>query len=359
MSQDFFSHRLFVNLSFLACFFFLSLSSYAEETILFPIQKGDRLILKVFSGRIRLSSTERSKPSFNQNELKFVTQWKKKTSFVSGIFSRWNFSVIRKGSIIDAFVMSSFPSKFWKKDLYKEQELLKKEEEEGFLDLNIQGPSLPVEIYVRNADINVSNWSHELKIVQLKGRIKTYKTRGGMIIFGQKGGLIVNDHKGPLEIESYELNLNVSKVVGSIDVESFAGRAFFSDIVGKVRLFSYKGGVEVSTHQGSFEFENYNSRLKIRNMQGTLRGISLSGHLDVSLRGKTSVSVQTKEGNIYLRALNSGAWARLSTSEGSINAPSYFKRNRFDGQKIRYGLLRGKHSGKIILKSEKGSLRIR
>lgn len=321
------------------------------ESFQVPIQKGDRLVVRGFFGKIRLRSKKEDSAIKELSHLNLRFRWDKKSSFISQIFSSKPLLMTsRENSHISLEVKA--PS-------FKADTLLV-EKESPILDLEIEGPSLPTEIYMKKANIEITDWFRSLRIVSLDSQIKLVNTEGEVILFGQRGEVKISEHKGDVEIESYQLNLNLEKVKGGIRIENFVGKAFLSSIRGPIQLISFKGPIEVWQSQGSLTFDHYYSPLKIQNWRGSLKGKSLNGDIEAILLGRAAAFVETEVGNIMIRAVNSGAYVRATFKEGTLLAPYYFKRLRLEGGwKRKSGVLRRGQPGKIVVKSRKGNIRIR
>lgn len=321
------------------------------EIVFIPLQKGDRLVIKGFFGRVRLSSTKSSSPFQGPSQLQLRVRWKKPPSFIPLLFSKWRLHTSRQDSVISIEVQPSSLKNFLKAEGLKDA---------GFVDLEIQGPSLPTEIYMKRAQIQVSNWSKDLRLLWMRGHVRLLNTQGSLKVFGQEGDLTVKHHKGPLELEGYQVNFHLEKIKGALNLENFSGKASLSQITGPMNIVSFKGSIQVSYSQGSLGFEHYHSPLKVESLKGVLKGTSLKGNVTATLHGHTSVSVKTKEGNVFIRAVNSGARVRLTTRRGAMMTPAYFKRVKLGGGRRRkWGSLRRSHPGKIVVQTESGHIRVR
>lgn len=329
-----------------------------QEIFEIPFRSGDRMVLKGLFSHIRIienrtllpsKSSKLSKEIFN---LKLTVRTKKTNSLTSGFFANPNFLIQRENST----VYVTHEPKVYKKILAGKELQVKKEH---LLDVQIEGPSIPLEVYMREADVRIFSWSQDLKFVQMSGKIQSEKTKGKMMLYIQEGQIHMREHKGPLEVEGYRLHLNFEKIKGKLKLENFLGPTTkVTSLTGPMNMYSYKGNTDLSFIRGSVRFDYKDSNLTINDLRGELRGKSRKGRVKATLRNRATVSIQTDEGHINIRALNSGASVRLSSSEGYITAPNYLRKIRGYGQ-YRSGRLRGAHPGRIVIKTRKGNIRLK
>ncbi len=223
----------------------------------------------------------------------------------------------------------------------------------------IEAPNLPFDIAWREGQINVQNWNSALNIVLLDGILTLTHCGASTHVQNEMGELHILNHKGRVEIESLKAKLNISDFEGNLRIKNFAGESNLVNVSASIRLQSKLGASHVAKSQGNLEIENGKGNFNILDFSGPIRGQNEDGSLTARILGDVDVSLESISGSMSFKLpVNSAAFAKLQSEEGSISAPDSFKTGKLGSLKLASGRFTGSEKGSIFIKSKTGSLRV-
>lgn len=227
--------------------------------------------------------------------------------------------------------------------------------------IEIQGPSVPLEVHSFEGQIQLNKWAKESLLQLQKGRIISREGQGTLVAHSQSGEIQVLDHQGRVEVDSYKSGVVVRNLTGDADIENFAGETTVDKARGFLSLNQGQGTTKVTGSGGTLQFEVTKGSMNVQGFQGRVEGQSLEGPVTVAMASETDVNLRSQNGRITVQTSpNSGTFLNLANSEGDIQVPSYLRVNRDGGQKTLKGRLKGESSkGSIVVRSQEGLILIR
>ena len=306
-----------------------------------PVQEGDRLFIKGFSGKLTLIGKPKAQAvSFKVNRVKPQLT-------VPLTKGNWIFSFRRVGKQIELVVRGPQSKTAWN---------FGKGSQRPRFEIIVEAPSMPAEIHWQEAVVRIQGWESDLVVSVKRGEVNSLKGRGSHRINLQKGSLKVGLHQGELDLESYKGKVHVFKSQSNVNLENFAGVSQLEEVSGEIHLTSYKGATELVQCEGRVEFKNIQSPVKIEKFRGIVRGQSQQGSVRVSFVGQARLRVKNEEGLVYLNLPNSAAKVDLGSVKGNIYAPKFLSLTRLPNLKMIRGRLRGSQPGNVYVRTHSGKI---
>lgn len=227
--------------------------------------------------------------------------------------------------------------------------------------IEIQGPSLPLEVHLLEGQIQLSKWSREALLHVQKGRIVSREGSGSLSVHSQTGEIQISDHQGPVNVDTYKASLAIRNLTGDADVENFAGETLLDKARGFLSLSQGPGNGKVLGSGGTLQFEVTKGLLNVQAFQGRVEGQTQEGPINLTLAPEGEVNIRSQSARVSVQAPpQSGASLNLTSAEGEIVAPNYLRVNRDGSQKTLRGRLKGESmKGSVVIRSQEGSIVIR
>ena len=326
--------------------FFLGLSLYSSLALSaqfeVPLQEGDRLVIRGLSAQVQLVAQTAGHISPSGGSLKISGP---DEGSQAGKF------VVQKRDHVIEITMNEFASKKdWKESLSRTGAYSRK--------IEISGPSIPVEIHLRDGSVNLQHWTKEARVHLVQGKITSQNGSGGLQAQLQKGEITLVDQSGKIQTDSYNANVSIRNLNGDLEAQAFAGTLSLEKTKGFASLNTQQANVKVAQSSGSLQFENGKGPLTIQGYQGRVEGQTGEGTVNLSFLAESELNLKAKSGRITIQAPpNSGASVNLSTTEGDIFVPKELKVNRLGAEKNVRGRLRGETpKGLVLVRSQEGSI---
>jgi DUF4097 and DUF4098 domain-containing protein YvlB len=301
-----------------------------------PALEGDHILLKGLAAQVQ-----------------FIAQPGAKSVKVSGLdegSQAGHYSLFKKGNLIEVR-MGEFDDKAsWKNALSKSAGLMRK--------IEVIGPSLPLEVHLRDGTVTLQRWTREAKVSVIQGRVNSQNGAGALQISVQKGDIMVGDHKGKVSTDSYSGNTGIKNVQGDVEAQLFSGQLVIEKVKGFVVVGTQQATGKVVQSSGSLQIDNGKGSLTVQAFQGRIEGQTTEGPLTVSFLPESEINLKSKSGRIHIQApANSGASLNLLTVDGEIDVPREVRVVRLSSEKSVRGRLRGEtQKGSIVVRSQEGSI---
>lgn len=248
----------------------------------------------------------------------------------------------------------------------KKKESLSKEvfanyKPEGKFQIDIQAPSVPLEIHMFDGQVNLTKWSKEALVQVQKGKMVFRDGNGSLAIHSLGGDISIFNHQGRLDLDAYKVQLNIKELAGDANIENFAGDSSVTGAKGFISISQNQGSSKVTESSGTLKFDIGKSTLSSQGFSGRVEGQTQEGPVNVVMASETEVNVKSQSARVTIHsAKGSGASVHLSSVEGDISGPSYLKLSRDGGQKSLRGRLNGDvQKGSISVRSQEGSIVLR
>ncbi|MCB0364857.1 MAG: DUF4097 family beta strand repeat protein [Bdellovibrionaceae bacterium] len=340
----------------LASLLFLSEGQQSEAAVLdykplaMEVQKGDRLVIQGFEGRVKLVGNNRN----NAKDIVINLKQDNPANMSAegkAVLDEWLFSLQRKGEVIEVAIRSPQSKQVWSK-------LLMSGGMPQFY-MEISAPPIPAEVTWRKGTVSIENWNDTLSVHVLEGETRVVGGKGEAQVVHQDGTLVLSGREGNVSVESFKGTLTVAKVKGKLDVENFSGTSRISDVDGQLNVTSTSGTMKISDSKGRLDFHNLRANLVIDDFSGELRGRNGAGSVSASVKGEADVRIHSKEGGVSLRLPNSAARVNLGTAEGNMALPNYLHVSRLPNLRWVRGRLRGDVKGSVYVRTNEGNIRLR
>lgn len=228
------------------------------------------------------------------------------------------------------------------------------------LFIEVEAPSTPAEVHFHSGTVTANGWRESLAVSLQDGRLTVIDGDGGVRATILRGEIKIDKERGNVEIESHAAKVAVSNVTGHVRVHSFAGETTVSSVKGDVVVRSKTGAVNLAKLDGALEFDNGRGRFEATGVDGAVRGLNDDGMVTIQLAGEADVSIESQDGPVAVKpAGGMGALLKLSTEEGQIFAPDSVQVPRNSGPKNLVARLDGAAKGVIVLRSKRGTVRVR
>lgn len=262
------------------------------------------------------------------------------------------FSLERKDRVL--FIkMQEYPGKKeWKEALLK---VPKKK------ILEFVGASIPVEIQLREGQVNSQKWSKELKISLVKGKVTSVSGSASLNIQLQNGEVSVQDQTSKLIADVYKGQLTVRNLQGDLEGSVFSGSMNIEKSKGFLSINTTQSVAKVLQSSGTLQFENVKGSVLTQQFVGRVDGQTGEGAVSLGILPDTDVHVKSTSGRVSVQTVaGSGAFLNLLSTEGEITVPSELKVNRSATEKSVRGRLRGgEQKGSIVVRSQEGSILVK
>ncbi len=338
--------QIFTILTFLLFPILLSAKTLTYKPLSLQVEKGDRLEVSGFNGKVLVTVAEKAQGVTVQ-----LKQINPEGGDVLDV-DEWLFSMQKQERVVQVHVRSPQSKATWAK-------MLAQNNTQPRFELAIQMPSLPTEVSWREGDVTIQGLKNELKIYAHSGNVNVINHQARVQVNHQKGVIRLRAIKGDADVDTYSGKVVVDGLEGVLKLKNFNGASDILKVNGQVDFVTYDGKLKVSGGKGRVEYANEKGKISLDKFEGQVRGVSEQGSLSATLVGASNVRVTSKEGAVSLRMLNSSASINAGSKEGALNTPQYLRLTRLPNLRLVRGKLRGKNPGQVYVRTESGSIRIR
>jgi len=315
-------HRIIVAILFsiLGLSFFAQAQKGAVSGVSYdvPIQPGDSLVIKGLD--LQVSLTKTNAPALRINGLDNSSR-------------EGSYRVERKGSQI-LVSMIEFGSKREWKDVLSQKSQKRKV-------IEIQGPSIPVEIYARDGQVTLTQWQQRAEVHLVNGKIFSNQGRDLELTI-QKGEATVTEQQGRLKADVNQGQLNFKNSNSEADIRIQSGQTHLEKTRGRWNVSSQAANVKIVQSQGVLQVDNQKGQWTVSQFQGRIDGQMGDGNLTMSVLNESDVNLKSVSGKMQIQIpQGSGAFLNLLSADGDLFLPGDLKANRGGSEKSYRGRLRG------------------
>lgn len=330
----------------------------------FELREGDRLVVADMRGSVKLipsgrpllksigSSDGAATKNATMNALVRVRKvMPDKVAGGSDVFEQWSFTVRRDENVVHLEAKGPDARADWEAQL-----------KNGFpeLQFEIEAPSVPAEVVLREGVVSAQGWKNSLYIQVLEGQVRLAKNEGTLRLQVQKGEARVDGHKGRVEFDGFNPKLRLDSVDGDVTLANFSGESSVNKLKGNLQMKAYSGQTVVTEADGGLDFDVGRGSLSVQGLDGSLRGQLDNGSVSAKLVGDPEVNIEAQEGSVSLRVdSQAGASVRLQTEEGVLRAPDELPTSKTSTHKLVTGRLKGAGKGSIFVKTKSGTVVLR
>lgn len=205
-------------------------------------------------------------------------------------------------------------------------------------ELNVKGPSVPLNLYASSGSIQIVRWKHPVFISARQGQVTSNKSKGVWRIALRNGQFRAYGHRGNVLLQGFSLD------------------TLLKDSKGAFKVSFNEGDLKTRGGNGSLHFTTDRGNANVRQFEGDLNGSLMSGHLIASLKPK-DVQVFSDRGDIRFNFRSTSARVLAHSEGGKIFSPRHFLKE-YSGKSLTVkGRLRGqKKTGFVSLKTNTGNI---
>ncbi len=294
------------------------LTSHAQNTVDVPIGPNDVLIIKGLD--LQLSFTKALGSNLKIYGLDSGSQ-------------PGTYRAERKGNQILITMSEPNSKRDWKAVLA--QKMFKKKV------IEFRGPSLPVEIYVREAQVNINQWQHKVDAHLVSGKIISNQSRD-LNFSLQKGDATIVDSLGTIKARVTQGQLTFKNDNFDADIQLQSGQLVLEKTKGNWNINTHNATVKATQSEGVLQLDNQKGLFNISKFKGRVDGQLRDGNINLSLLNDSDVNIKSKSGKMQIQVpQGGGAFLNLLSAEGDLYLPGDLKANRGGSEKSYRGRLRG------------------
>lgn len=222
--------------------------------------------------------------------------------------------------------------------------------------IDIQGPSLPIEIHLRDGSVTLTRGSHEARVNLQSGRVQSSARAGGLRVTGRKVDLAASDSTGRVDVDVYSGNVTLRNQQGDSNVELFSGALIADSGKGAMTVVTHSATGKVQKFSGTLQLDLGKGAFTATGVAGRVEGKTQEGNIALTISKDTDVNLNSQSGRVQINLpASSGASLNLVTS-GDIFVPRELRVVRGATQKVVRGKLRGEGSGQLIVRALDGNV---
>lgn len=219
------------------------------------------------------------------------------------------------------------------------------------LKIEIQGPSMPIELSLREGQVSLNKLNHEISVQMIQGAISVAQAKGALQLRLHKGQISVRESVGKTGLELYSGQV-ILKDVGDSVVSIFSGSLAIQGLQGTLALSTQSVVSKVAGMSGTLTLDSQKGSLNLTQFQGRLEGQTVEGLVSAQILPESEVQLKSKSGRFNFQIPpNSGAFLNLWTAEGDLIVPKELNVVRLAAEKSARGRLRGE-SQKITISAK-------
>lgn len=228
------------------------------------------------------------------------------------------------------------------------------------VDLIIQGPAVPVDLFWRQGNVKILGWDEVTKVRLLSGFVTIQGGLKTKDVTFQKGRLEAKGLKGQLRAETYDGEILVSDAEGGVRLKSFAGDVKVLSSSGKLQISAHSGKIFLANNTGDLQFSVDKASMNVSEFEGVIDGHAGNSSVRIRYKGKANVKVRSLAGLIRIdNPRNSGAQINVGSEEGDLRLPKAIKRVQTPYLKIGRGRLQGQIPGRVYVRTKSGGVVLR
>jgi hypothetical protein len=225
-------------------------------------------------------------------------------------------------------------------------------------DLQLEGPPRVVDLAWRQGRAEFLDWSQPVTAIMIQGEVDSRRSTGDWALDVHSGSVKIYDHDGGLRVTGYDPRVEIQGGQGDLRLENFLGMSRVAQRQGRHELVAHRGSISVSQGKGRVDLQNDRATIRLDDFEGAVRGVSGPGSVLAQLRGEIDVQLRSQEGDVRLRVPDSGADINVATQSGQLIVPGFLQTQRSDSVKSARGRLRGALPGRIMIRSQSGSVSV-
>lgn len=221
--------------------------------------------------------------------------------------------------------------------------------------VDVQGPSLPVDVTLRDGGVQLNKGAHEAVVRLQQGRVTAMQRTAGLRVHGRRVDVSVSDSTGRLELDVFQGAVNVKQHQGNADVELFGGQFSSESSKGTLALVTRNAPAKVQKFAGTLQLDLDKGGLTAGGLQGRVEGKTGEANVQLQVLADTDVNLQSQSGRVQIQLPPASGAALNLQSTGDVFVPGELKVARAGNDKSVRGKLKGEKSqNQITVRSADG-----
>lgn len=260
-----------------------------------------------------------------------------------------NFALDKKDRVLFIKMQEYSDKKEWKEALSKSPKRR---------TLEFVGAAVPVEVQLREGQVNSQKWSKELKVSLVKGRVTSSGGTASLTVQLQNGDVTILDQSSKASADVYKGSLTVRNLQGDLEGSVFSGNMTVEKAKGVLSVTTTQSTAKILQSSGTLQFENGKGSIVTQQFAGRVDGQTGEGAVSLGILPDTDVHVKAASGRVSVQTVaGSGAMLNLLSTDGEITVPGELKVNRSATEKSVRGRLKGgEQKGSIVVRSQEGNI---
>ncbi|GEM_PF-3884423 len=228
------------------------------------------------------------------------------------------------------------------------------------LHLEIHVPALSSEVHLHSGSVQAQNWKADLRVTIVEGSLRVQQSVGQLDAFVSRGEARIENHKGQVQLESHAAKIGIQNLDGDLRIGNFAGESNLQQIKGQVVVRHNSGTLQIQKLNGALDFDSDRGQVNAQGIEGQVKGYAADGQIQLGLAGEADVKLETLEAGVQISAAKGMGYSlRMNSTEGQIVAPAGVEVSRGTGPKSAQGRLPGVAKGQIVVRTQRGTIRVR
>lgn len=265
-----------------------------------------------------------------------VTATPSKTFKINGVddsLSPGLYIVEKKGATLEVHINEWTTKKEW-------AELLGQKKQRRVIE--ISGPSLPLEIYLRDGLVQMTRWQSEAKVTLASGKFVSVDGQGPLDVNLHHGEIQIQQQTGRLKIDQYQGAVSIKQMQGDLELVTFGSPVSIEKSKGVMSLNTQNSSVRLTQSSGTVQLDNGKGSVTLQQFQGRVEGSTMEGPVSVTLLPESEVQLRSQTGRVQIQLpAVSGAALNLLSQEGDIIVPEGKRVSRSSTERAFRGRLRG------------------
>ena len=305
----------------------------SAETIQYSVLPTDHLFIRGFRGQLKVRNNPEAKTVRIQYTRPENADWQVQIKKISG-----EIQVVVTGPV--------------------EKEKWVEPKNWPITNLEVEAPGIPMEIYWHQGQVQVARWTGGISATIVSGDIQIERCTGPTKLESGSGNIRIRESIGRIQVSSYNAAIEIIGSNGELQLENYIGATQIKNQAGETKVVAHRGSVNVAKSKGRLELANDRAAINIDDFEGALRGKSGPGSVTAKLIGEIDVQLKSDDGDVRLRVPESGADVSVATAQGQLIVPKFLQTKRTDNLKTASGRLRGTQPGRIVVRSQGGSVQL-
>lgn len=303
-----------------------------------PAKDIQRLVVKGWEAQVKLVASPQSRSI--------------RISGVEDVINPGVYIVEKKGAVVEVHMTEWNSKTDWKDFLSQKRKPVV---------IEITGPSVPVEVYLKAGSVQLNQWQRDSKLTVLQGKVTATGGAGNLEVNLPHGELQVQQHSGKMKVDQYQGHIVIKNLQGDMELTAFASPVTVEKSKGHLSFNTQNSTVKVLQSAGTVSLENGKGTVNLQQFQGRVDGSTQEGSLIMTLMPDSEIHLRSQSGRVQVQIPRGmGAALNVISQEGDIALPGALKATRTSTERsFRGRTAGGEQKLSINIRSQEGSIVIK